>query len=357
MLSWLQGDQDVYALIARKNYPKAVKLLRQQLRKDPKSVHLRQLLADVLSQAGESGQAIDILEPLVDEFVAEGFVAKAIAMLKKIQRINPARSDIDSKLAALIEGKDTGTAESQLPLIRAHLEDTRDDLTLPSEEVTTELAEPPLVTSEIRADWFDEAVEERQDFHWSPLLAGFTREELAALIGGLKLLVKNPGAIIYGEDEPGSSLFILASGKARVYRRDGTGHYAQVDLRQEGDFFGEASVLTLSNRRFTVTAITECELLELDRATFDRLSKKFPKVHETIQQLHNSRPWTSPASMSEELIGDIKIQARCRFCPALEILLARTGSHTRRSPTDFVAESATRFEIIELCRVLVYAIQ
>ncbi len=296
MLNWLQGDQDVYALIARKNYPRAVKVLNRQLRKNPRSVHLRQLLADVLTRLDERQQAIAILEPLVDEFVAEGFAAKAIAMLKKIQRIDPGRSDIDGKLATLIEAQDAGTAESHVPLIRAHLEDTQEAPLEATAEVPAAFGEPPMRTSELRADWFEEAVEERQDFHWSPLLAGFTREELAALIGGLRLLIKNPGAIIYGEDEPGSSLFILASGKARVYRRDGSGHYEQVDVRQEGDFFGEASVLTLSNRRFTVTAITECELLELDRATFDRLSKRFPKVYETIQQLHDSRPWTSSES-------------------------------------------------------------
>ncbi len=292
MLSWLQGDQDVYALISRRNYPKAVKVLKQQLRKNPRSVHMRQLLADVYTRLDERQQAIAILEPLVDEFVAEGFMAKAIAMLKKIQRIDPERSDIDGRLAALIEGKDAGDGESHVPLIRAHLEDTQESVLDSTAEIPASLSSPPERTSELRADWFEEAVEERVDFHWSPLLAGFTREELAALIGGLKLLVKNPGAIIYGEDEPGSSLFILASGKARVYRRDGAGHYRQVDVRQEGDFFGEASVLTLSNRRFTVTAITECELLELDRATFDRLSKRFPKVHDTIQKLHDSRPWT-----------------------------------------------------------------
>ncbi len=251
MLSWLQGGQDVYALIARKNYPKAIKLLKQQLRKKPSSVHLRQLLADVFTRLDEPAQAIGVLEPLVDEFVADGFVAKAIAMLKKIQRIDPERSDIEAKLAALIEGRNADAGDSHVPLIRAHLEDTQEAPLEATAELPADLGELPMRTSEFRADWFDEAVEQRQDFHWSPLLAGFTREELAALIGGLKLLVKNPGAIIYGEDEPGSSLFILASGKARVYRRDGRGRYEQVDVRQEGDFFGEASVLTLSNRQFT----------------------------------------------------------------------------------------------------------
>ena len=91
MLSWLQGEQDVYALIARRNYPRAVKLLKQQLRKKPRSVHTRQLLADVLTRLGERDQATAVLEPIVDELVTEGFVAKAIAVLKKIQRIDPER--------------------------------------------------------------------------------------------------------------------------------------------------------------------------------------------------------------------------------------------------------------------------
>ena len=60
-------------------------------------------------------------------------------------------------------------------------------------------------------------------------------------------------------------------------------------MRQEGDFFGEGSVLTVGNRRSTITAATECELLELDRKTFDAISKKYPRVCETIRQLHENR--------------------------------------------------------------------
>ena len=40
-----------------------------------------------------------ILTPLADEFAREGFAAKAIAVFKKIQKIDPSQRDVDAKLA------------------------------------------------------------------------------------------------------------------------------------------------------------------------------------------------------------------------------------------------------------------
>lgn len=285
MLTWFRGSHDVYDLIARGHYPKAAQLLERQLREDPESVHQRQLLADVCERMGSRERAVSLLEPLVDELAAEGFAAKAIAVLKKIQRIAPERSDIDLKLAALIEPQTEQSLASRVPVIHAYREEE------PAEPVAAaSLADQPAdYTSELVADWFEDAVEERRDFHWSPLLGDFSKDELAALIGGLRLLVKKPGAIIYGEDEPGDSLFILASGKARRYQRSGTGRYQQVGVLHEGEFFGAASVLTASSRLSTVTAATECELLELDRTTFDRIAGKYPRIRRAVERLYQER--------------------------------------------------------------------
>ncbi|MCP3962956.1 MAG: cyclic nucleotide-binding domain-containing protein [bacterium] len=287
MLSWLKsGDQDVYALIARKNYPKAIKVLQRELKAGPGSVHLRQLLADVWVLAGERTQAIEILESLVDEFADDGFVTKAIAMLKKIQRIDPGRSE-NRRLAALLNADEP---ERDVPLVQAHLEDTQ------TSEIAT-VIDHPEVTSELRANWFDNAVGERRDFRWSAILEGFGKDDLAALIGGLRLLVKKPGAIIYGEDEPGNSMYILASGMARVYRRNPRGQYEQAGVLHEGQFFGEASVLIGSNRLSTITAAEECELLELDTETFERISKRSPQLREKIKHLYDRRASFETASL------------------------------------------------------------
>jgi hypothetical protein len=62
-------------------------------------------LADVLVLAGKPREAVAVLAPLADEYAREGFAAKAVAVLKKIQKIDPSRRDTEQKLASLIQEK------------------------------------------------------------------------------------------------------------------------------------------------------------------------------------------------------------------------------------------------------------
>jgi len=98
-------DDDVASLIAKKNYTRAIEVIRDQLAKQRNDPRLRLQLADVLVSAGKGKEAVTILLPLADEFAKEGFAAKAISVLKKIQKIEPGRRDIDGRLAGLIQEK------------------------------------------------------------------------------------------------------------------------------------------------------------------------------------------------------------------------------------------------------------
>jgi hypothetical protein len=102
--SQTKGD-DVVALIARKNYSKAIEVLRAQLQGQHADPRLRLQLADVLVLAGKGRDAVVHLTALADEFAREGFAAKAISVLKKIQKIDPGQRDVDVKIAALIQEK------------------------------------------------------------------------------------------------------------------------------------------------------------------------------------------------------------------------------------------------------------
>ena len=99
-----KGD-DVATLIAKKNYSKAIEVIRDQLGKQRNDPRLRLQLGDVLVAAGKVKEAVTILLPLADEFAKDGFAAKAISVLKKVQKLEPGRRDIDSRLANLIEQK------------------------------------------------------------------------------------------------------------------------------------------------------------------------------------------------------------------------------------------------------------
>src|SRR5262245_1919181 len=97
--------EDVAALIARKNYAKAIEILKSQLQAGKPDDRLRLQLADVLTLAGKGREANAILEPLADEYARDGFAAKAISVLKKMQKNDPTRRGIENRLASLIETK------------------------------------------------------------------------------------------------------------------------------------------------------------------------------------------------------------------------------------------------------------
>jgi hypothetical protein len=97
--------EDVAILIARKDYAKAIEIIKNQLKAGRENARLRMQLADVLILAGKTKEAVMVLTPVADAFAKEGFAAQAIAVLKKIQKLEPGRRDVDAKLAGLIEEK------------------------------------------------------------------------------------------------------------------------------------------------------------------------------------------------------------------------------------------------------------
>jgi hypothetical protein len=97
--------EDVASLIAKKNYSKAIEVIKVQIKGQKADPRLRMQLADVLIMAGKGREAAVVLEPLADEYAREGFAAKAISVLKKIQKADPSRRDVEGKLASLIEAK------------------------------------------------------------------------------------------------------------------------------------------------------------------------------------------------------------------------------------------------------------
>src|SRR6185503_8268072 len=109
------GGADLNTLIARKNYGKAIEVIKGQLKVRSSDPRLRMQLADVLALAGGGKEAITVLLPLADEYAREGFAAKAIAVLKKVEKLDPGRRDVEKQLAGLIkQGKPERAA---LPLI------------------------------------------------------------------------------------------------------------------------------------------------------------------------------------------------------------------------------------------------
>jgi hypothetical protein len=135
----------------------------------------------------------------------------------------------------------------------------------------------------------------------TPLFRSFSREELLALIKGLRLLSFEPGQIVVSEGEAGGSLFVVTSGALRAFVKSPAGRNVEVRQIEEGEFFGEISVLTEKPRSATITAAASCELLELDRKTLDSISAGHPHVRQVLQEFYEQRSANSLETLIRQM--------------------------------------------------------
>ena len=105
-------EEDVVSLIAAKKYARAVEILKAQLQKKGANPSLRMQLADVLILADKKQEAVALLLPLADQYARDGFAAKAVSVLKKVQKVDPGRRDVEERLARQIEERQREAAVS-----------------------------------------------------------------------------------------------------------------------------------------------------------------------------------------------------------------------------------------------------
>jgi hypothetical protein len=292
VLDWLGRSKggDINDLIAKKSYAQAIELIEAELKQNEKNERIRLQLSHVLALAGKKDEAVKVLDALANDLAHDGFATKAIAILKKIQRIDPGQSGIDERVASLIDKKATPAAEawvdtSPQPEIGIEIGEpapvsvTSSGEIVPPPEKATASGPPASRPYRSRGEG---AIE-------TPLFRGMSREETLAVIRGLRLRAYGPGRIVVTEGEPGDSLFVVTTGLCRAYVRNRAGHNMEVRELVEGDFFGEISVLTGHPRSATITTVTPCELLELDRAGFESITTTHPRVREVLQEFHSRR--------------------------------------------------------------------
>jgi hypothetical protein len=368
-------EEDVVSLIAAKKYARAIEVLKAQLQKKGANPSLRMQLADVLILAGKKQEAVALLLPLADQYARDGFAAKAVSVLKKVQKVDPGRREVEERLARQIEERqreaslqlprsgpmigieEAGPASEPVPEAGPSLEIGLESMAPVSapveapppvepapapiapppaaadgeiedydlmyagegeeepEEEEIEVPAPPPAAEPMSAGQFadelmglvDSVFQEfpgaeapaapaeaapRGGSHIvvSPLFRDFAVDEMVAVIQGLKLLTYERGQVILREGQPGSSLYTLTAGAVRAFRKDpATGKQSPLADLKEGAFFGEMSILTGQPRTASIVALTRCELLELDRATLDGITRTHPHVWDVLREFAGKR--------------------------------------------------------------------
>jgi len=103
------------------------------------------------------------------------------------------------------------------------------------------------------------------------------------------------GADILKEGQEGDSLFVLVSGRAKVSRRrwGSTGQFV-VGLLPSGSVFGEIALLAGGPRRATVTALCDCEVIEIPKPAIQILCERVPSFSRELRRLWMQRVIDTP---------------------------------------------------------------
>lgn len=244
-------------LLRERRFADAIHALEHLRRLWPENRNLRLRLADTLVLAGRFEEARPILESLSLEFAREGFHAKAVALLKKLERLGTDSTALTSRLAEAISGEAS---------------DREPRAAFPG------LVENPAPAVERRDPPPDALVRSR-------LFSAFGTEELRLLIRSFAVRTFEAGEILVAEGEPGTSLFVLAAGRARVYVEGAARRQREIRALEAGDFFGEISLLSGAPRSATVIAASPVEVLELEREAVARLAQRYPSIRETLREV------------------------------------------------------------------------
>ncbi len=106
---------------------------------------------------------------------------------------------------------------------------------------------------------------------------GLPPDKVPELVGRMEPCPAKPNQVIVRQDQAGDSMFVIRIGSVRVTRREADGSETTLGTLREGDFFGEMSLLAGRARSATVTALEDCELLELRKKDLDEYIKQYPR--------------------------------------------------------------------------------
>ena len=110
------------------------------------------------------------------------------------------------------------------------------------------------------------------------VFADMPEEALVQIVRNAKHEVVPPGGIIFRQNDPGDSCYLIDSGRVRVFREGKDGREYELTQLGPGDIFGEVALLTRESRSASVQAIEETHLTVLPTHRFDRIVRDYPDV-------------------------------------------------------------------------------
>jgi CRP-like cAMP-binding protein len=110
----------------------------------------------------------------------------------------------------------------------------------------------------------------------SQLFMGVARADREALISRMRRQSYAKGAVLFDKGDAGDSMYIILSGRVRIYTRDAQNN--EITIRYLSEMFGEFAMLDQKPRSAAAAAAEDLEVLVLHRSDFNAFLRERPLV-------------------------------------------------------------------------------
>jgi CRP/FNR family transcriptional regulator, cyclic AMP receptor protein len=168
---------------------------------------------------------------------------------------------------------------------------------------------------------------------------------LAKANGGRTISKYRRNQIVFAQGDPADSVFYIRDGKVKVTVLSEQGKEAVVAVMGPDEFCGEGCLTGQSRRMATATAMTECEIMRLEKETIVRVLHDEPAFSEMFVAHLLARTVRVEADLVDQLFNS----SEKRLARAL-LLLANFGKEARPEPIIAKISQETLAEMIGTTR-------
>jgi len=168
---------------------------------------------------------------------------------------------------------------------------------------------------------------------------------LAKANGGRTISQYRKNKIVFSQGDPADSVFYIRSGKVKVTVISEQGKEAIVAVMGPDDFCGEGCLTGQPRRLATATAMTDCEVMRLDKETFVRVLHEEP----AFAEMFVAHLLVRTSRVEADLVDQLFNSSEKRLARAL-LLLANFGKEGKPEPIIAKISQETLAEMIDTTR-------
>src|ERR1017187_3192771 len=112
----------------------------------------------------------------------------------------------------------------------------------------------------------------------TPLFANLSQKEMDALVARVSKRHFQRGELLFGEGDPCTGLFLVASGKIRIFKLSPAGREQVLAVEGPGSSFAEVPVFDGGNYPAAASALEDTEVLFISRQDFQSFCREHPEV-------------------------------------------------------------------------------